>query len=63
MVQTTHYQVGDMFAIITDGVSDQTGGANGRTFYGYRRIEKVLKAHCTFSAEEITQALSSYFAE
>ena len=62
VVQTIHYQAGDTFTVVTDGVTDQIGGANGRTSFGYRRIEAILEAHCTSSAEEITQALSSDFA-
>ena len=62
VVQTIHYQAGDAFAIVTDGLTDQIGGATGRTSYGYRRLEEVLRANCTSSAEYIAQALSSDFA-
>ena len=56
------YQFGDVFAVVTDGVTDQIGGANGRTSYGYRRLEEILKANCTSSAEEITLAMKTDFA-
>ena len=60
-VHTIHYQTGDVFAIVTDGITDQIGGANGRTSYGYRRLEQVIKSNCTSRAEDIAQALISDF--
>ena len=62
VVQTIHYQAGDTFAIVTDGVTDQIGGDNGRTSFGYRRLEEILRANCTSSAEDITQAVIKEFA-
>ena len=56
------YSEGDIFAIVTDGLTDQIGGASGKTSYGYRRLEEVLKANCAASAEEITAAMKSDFA-
>ena len=61
VVQTIHYQAGDTFAIVTDGVTDQIGGPTGKTSYGYRRLENILKTHCTASAEEITSAMKRDF--
>lgn len=48
--------------MVTDGLSDQIGGAAGKTSYGYRRLEEVLKANSTSSAEEITLAMKADFA-
>ena len=62
VVQIIHYQAGDTFAIVTDGVTDQIGGANGKTSYGYRRLEAILKAHCLASTEDIIQAITRDFA-
>ena len=62
VVQTIHYQAGDTFAIVTDGVTDQIGGDNGRTSFGYRRLEEILRANCTSSAEDITLAVIKDFA-
>jgi serine phosphatase RsbU (regulator of sigma subunit) len=60
--KTIGYSEGDIFAIVTDGLTDQIGGASGKTSYGYRRLEEVLKANCAASAEEITAAMKHDFA-
>ena len=57
--QTISYKNGDVFAIATDGLTDQIGGGDRRISYGYRRLENLLKSHCTLSAEEITAALKN----
>ena len=62
VVQEIPYQSGDVFAVVTDGFTDQIGGASGKTSYGYRRLEEVLKVNCAASAEEITGAMKSDFA-
>ena len=62
ILQKIPYQSGDIFAVVTDGITDQIGGANGRTSYGYRRLEEVLKAQSTEAAEEITAAMRQDFA-
>ena len=56
------YQSGDVFAVVTDGFTDQIGGANGRTSYGYRRLAEFLKTHSTKTAEEVTAAMKNEFA-
>ena len=61
-MKTIGYSEGDIFAIVTDGLIDQIGGALGKTSYGYRRLEEILKTNCTGSTEEITAALRSDFA-
>lgn len=50
-----------MFAVVTDGFTDQIGGTTGKTSYGYRRLETILKANCVASAEEIAAAMKSEF--
>ena len=62
VVQKIPYQSGDVFAVVTDGFTDQIGGAMGKTSFGYRRLEEILKANCTKTAEEITAAMKSDFA-
>lgn len=63
VLQTIHYQSGDVFAIVTDGMTDQPGGETGRASYGYRRLETVLRTHCRDEANVIAQAvLSDYTA-
>ncbi len=63
VLQTIHYQPGDVFAIVTDGMTDQPGGETGRASYGYRRLETVLRTHCRDEANVIAQAvLSDYTA-
>jgi len=62
VVQKILYQSGDVFAVVTDGFTDQIGGSTGKTSFGYRRLEEILKANCTGSAEEITAAMKHDFA-
>jgi len=62
VVQKIPYQSGDVFAVVTDGFTDQIGGATGKTSFGYRRLEDILKSNCTGSAEEITAAMRREFA-
>jgi len=49
--------------VVTDGFTDQIGGATGKTSFGYRRLEVILKSNCTGSAEEITAAMKREFAD
>lgn len=62
VVQKIPYHSGDVFAVVTDGFTDQIGGPTGKTSFGYRRLEEVLKANCTKTSEEITAAMKSDFA-
>ncbi len=62
VVQKISYQYGDVFAEVTDGFTDQIGGSTGKTTFGYRRLEEVLKANFTKTAEEITTAMKNDFA-
>ena len=62
VVQKIPYQSGDVFAVVTDGFTDQIGGPTGKTSFGYRRLEDILKANCTDSAEEIAAAMKLEFA-
>jgi hypothetical protein len=34
----------------------------GKTSFGYRRLEEILKTNCAVSAEEITAAMKCDFA-
>jgi serine/threonine protein phosphatase PrpC len=62
VVQKITYQSGDVFAVVTDGLTDQIGGSTGKTSFGYRRLEEILKANCKASTEEITAAMKREFA-
>ena len=62
VLQKTTYQSGDVFAVVTDGFTDQIGGSAGKTSFGYRRLEEILKVNFKASAEEITAAMNSEFA-
>jgi serine phosphatase RsbU (regulator of sigma subunit) len=62
VVQNITYQSGDVFAMVTDGFTDQIGGSTGKTSFGYRRLEEILKANCKASTEEITAAMKHEFA-
>lgn len=58
-----NYASGDVFAIVTDGVTDQVGGPHGKTAYGYRRLEAVLTKHRDGDASHIAQAIRADFAQ
>jgi serine phosphatase RsbU (regulator of sigma subunit) len=62
VVQKIPYQSGNVFAVVTDGFTDQISGSTGKTSFGYRRLEDILKANCTGSAEEITAAMKREFS-
>jgi len=62
-LQTIHYQAGDVFAIVTDGITDQPGGDTGKSSYGYRRLERVLQAHRADEAHVITRAILADYAQ
>jgi serine phosphatase RsbU (regulator of sigma subunit) len=62
VLQKIPYQSGDVFAVVTDGFTDQIGGSTGKTSFGYRRLEEILKANCKASTEEITAAMKHDFA-
>jgi serine/threonine protein phosphatase PrpC len=62
VVKKISYQSGDVFAVVTDGFTDQIGGSTGKSSFGYRRLEDILKANYKASAEEITVAMRNEFA-
>jgi len=62
VVQKIPYQSGEVFAVVTDGFTDQIGGAMSKTSFGYRRLEEILKTNCAASAEEIAAAMKREFA-
>ena len=62
VLQKITYQPGDVFAVVTDGITDQIGGSTDKTSYGYRRLEEVLKTHKNSNAESITAAIRQDFA-
>jgi serine phosphatase RsbU (regulator of sigma subunit) len=62
VLQKIPYQSGDVFAVVTDGFTDQIGGSTGKTSFGYRRLEEILKTNCAASAEEIADAMKRDFA-
>ena len=57
-----NFQDGDLFAIVTDGFTDQIGGnGNVKTSFGYRRIEKLLIENLHSSANQITKCMKEEF--
>ncbi len=62
-VKVLPYEKGDLFAIVTDGLTDQVGGAAGKpkVSYGYRRLEQVLSAHAGGHAQQVIDALRQDF--
>jgi hypothetical protein len=43
-------------------MTDQIGGASGKTSYGYRRLEEIFKNNRAASAEEIAATMKHDFA-
>ena len=62
-VKVLPYEKGDLFAIVTDGLTDQVGGAAGKpkVSYGYRRLEQLLSAHAGGHAQQVIDALRQDF--
>jgi serine phosphatase RsbU (regulator of sigma subunit) len=56
-VTTIAYELGDIFSLVTDGVTDQPGGSARKVAYGYRRLEAVLVDNHLKSAAELLQAI------
>jgi serine/threonine protein phosphatase PrpC len=63
LLQTIHCQAGDVFALVTDGFTDQIGGPRGKTSFGYRRLENIFKTNCSSSAETMVAAMKHEFAQ
>ena len=63
-VKVLSYQQGDMFAIVTDGLTDQVGGGAGKSkiSYGYRRLERLLSSHAGEHAQKVVDALRHDFS-
>ena len=62
-VKVLPYEKGDLFVIVTDGLTDQVGGAAGKpkVSYGYRRLEQLLSAHAGGHAQQVIDALRQDF--
>jgi serine phosphatase RsbU (regulator of sigma subunit) len=63
-ISTAHvirYQAGDVFAIFTDGITDQIGGPTGKISFGYRRLEQILRSHHGSDAMTITDVIQHNF--
>mgnify|MGYP003340632379 CR=1 FL=1 len=57
------YAEGDLFAVVTDGLTDQLGGPEGapEKSFGYRRLEQVLATHHTSTANVVLEELQLSF--
>ncbi len=62
-VNLISYEKGDVFAIVTDGLTDQVGGEPGKpkVSYGYRRLENLLSAHANHTSQQVIDALRQDF--
>jgi serine phosphatase RsbU (regulator of sigma subunit) len=62
-VKLLPYEKGDLFVIVTDGLTDQVGGEAGKpkVSYGYRRLEQLLAAHAGGQAQHVIDALRQDF--
>lgn len=62
---TITYQDGDLFAIVTDGLTDQPGGTDAArpVSFGYRRLSALLAEHHTEDCATLTEALQSSFRQ
>jgi serine phosphatase RsbU (regulator of sigma subunit) len=64
MVQTIEYQTGELFALVTDGFTDQIGVRLGaKISYGYRRLEAVLLEHRSEEADIVAARLKVDFLQ
>ena len=63
-VKVLPYDKGDLFVIVTDGLTDQVGGEAGKpkVSYGYRRLEQLLSAHAGAHSQKVIDALRQDFA-
>ncbi len=59
LLHQIHYQPGDGFVIVSDGLTDQIGTRDGGPprAYGYRRLHELVARHHQQSAAEIAQAM------
>ena len=59
-----HYQKGDLFAIVTDGLFDQPGGNNidRPVSFGYRRFTEIIRTFKEKDCSEIVAELQAEFA-
>jgi len=64
MVQRIEYQTGELFALVTDGLTDQIGVRLGaKISYGYRRLEAVLLEHRSEEADIVAARLKDNFLQ
>jgi serine phosphatase RsbU (regulator of sigma subunit) len=62
--QLITYKSGDVFAIVTDGLTDQVGGAQSSgkpVSFGYRRLERILLENDDKEADTIAQQIKQGF--
>jgi len=64
-VTAISYQSGDVFAIVTDGFTDQVGGLKDtvKTSFGYRRIERMLASQTGATAQVIVEKMQADFLQ
>jgi len=59
---TLTYSPGDLFAIVTDGLTDQIGRhGEKKSSYGYRRLQTVLQKHVGCSAADMLERIKDDF--
>ena len=64
VVQTIQYQNGELFALVTDGITDQIGVRLGtKISYGYRRLESVLLEYHLEEADIVVARLKDDFLQ
>lgn len=64
-VTVISYQSGDLFAIVTDGFTDQIGSSKThiKTSYGYRRIEHILLSKAGATTQLIVEKMQADFLQ
>ena len=57
------YSHGDVFAVVTDGLTDQIGGPTHKspTSFGYKRLQEVLIEHRQADAQHLLQQIKDQF--
>ena len=62
VVKTIQYERGDLFAIVTDGLTDQIGENGGKvSSYGYRRLAALLQSHKDADAPTLVRQVELEF--
>lgn len=64
VLTTLQYAPGDLFVIVTDGMTDQIGASGrGKASYGYRRLASLLQSHPSADASAMVRLMEADFRQ